>query len=146
MPDTERIETDWQTLVAAKAAYSVGLFDKGLSRVFAYQGRRYTTTTVAYSTVNHDQEAWLYEIVSLADYHGDVPVSRTEPLRKHAYPGLIVKVENTEEEVVVTDRRLFLRSQEPEDERQANLKVFLQSGNAGSKKNGAALPGQLTLL
>lgn len=59
MPDTERIETDWQTLVAAKAAYSVSLFDKGLCRVFAYEGRRYTTTTVAYSTVTHDQEAWL---------------------------------------------------------------------------------------
>lgn len=146
MPDTERIETDWQTLVAAKAAYSVSLFDKGLCRVFAYEGRRYTTTTVAYSTVTHDQEAWLYEIVSLADYYGDVPANRTEPLRKHAYPGLIVKVENTEEEVVVTDRRLFLRAQEPEDERQANLKAFLQSGNTGSKKKGTPLPGQLTLL
>ncbi len=146
MPDTDRIETDWQTLVAAKAAYSVSLFEKGLCRVFAYEGRRYTTTTIAYSTETYYQEAWLYEVVSLADYHGDVMASRTEPLRKHAYPGLIVKVENSEEEVVVTGRQLFLRAEEPEDERQANLKAFLQSGNAGSKNKDKALPGQLTLL
>lgn len=146
MADAAHIETDWQTLVAAKAAYSVSLFEKGLCRVFTYQGRRYTTTTIAYSTVTNLQEAWLFEVVPLADYHGDEPASRIEPLRKHAYPGLIVKVENTEEEVVVTNRRLFLRAEEPEDERQSNLKAFLQSGNAGSKKNGEALPGQLTLL
>ncbi len=146
MPDTDHLETDWQTLVAAKAAYSVSLFEKGLCRVFAYEGRRYTTTTIAYSTETHFQEAWLYEVVSLADYHGDVLASRTEPLRKHAYPGLIVKVENSEEEVVVTSQRLFLRAEEPEDERQANLQAFLQSGIAGSKKKDVALPGQLTLL
>ncbi len=146
MPDTDRIETDWQTLVAAKSAYSVSLLEKGRCRVFTYDGRFYTTTTIAYSMETHFQGAWLYEVVSLADYRGDVPASRTEPLRKHAYPGLIVKVENTEEEVVVTGRRLFLRAEEPEDERQAYLQAFLQSGNAGSKKKDAALPGQLTLL
>jgi hypothetical protein len=130
---------------ATKAAYSGSLFKKGLCRVFAYQGRRYTTTTIAYSTVTNFQEAWLYEVVPLADYHGDEAANPTEPLRKHAYPGLIVRVENTEEELV-TSRRLFLHGDEPEDERQSNLKAFLQPGNAESKKNGDALPGQLTLL
>ncbi len=60
MPDADHIETDWQTLVAAKAAYSVSLFEKGLCRVFAYEGRRYTTTTKwkhIWSLFKHSRDA-----------------------------------------------------------------------------------------
>ncbi len=117
MMDCQRIDTNWATLLMARGAYSVPSFEKGQCRVFEYEGRRYTTTTMAYAVEALTQEAWCYEVVSIEEYADDIPADRLEPLRRHAYPGLIVKIEGTEAEVVITSHRLYLKAEEPNEER-----------------------------
>ncbi len=58
----------------------------------------------------------MLEVVPLNEYAGEIPADRIEPLRRHSYPGLIVKIEGTEEEVVITSYLLFLKADEPEED------------------------------
>jgi hypothetical protein len=150
MIDSSHMVTNWPTLLVARSAYSVPLIDKGQCRVFEYDGRCYTTTTMAYAIDAHTQEAWCYEVVPLKKYTGDVPADRLEPLRRHTYPGLIVKIEGTEEEVVITGLRLYLKAEEPEEERQAKLLMVSSPGKKNERNKTAAqtipVDGQLPLL
>lgn len=147
MAESLHIDTDWPTLVTAREAYSVPLFEKGLCKVFDHKGKRYTTASMAFAIEENTQEARCYEVVPLNEYAGEIPADRIEPLRRHSYPGLIVKIEGTEEEVVITSNLLFLKANEPEEERQATLLAYFQSNKKG-KKSGAGAPatGQLSLL
>ncbi len=147
MAENLHIDTDWPTLVAARQAYSVPLFEKGLCKVFGYEGKRYTTASMAFAVEENTQEARCYEVVPLSEYEGKPAADRIEPLRRHSYPGLIVKIEGTEEEVVITNYLLFLKADEPEEERQIKLLTCFQSSKNG-KKSGTGVPvsGQLSLL
>ncbi len=147
MAENLHIDTDWPALVAAREAYSVPLFEKGLCKVFGYEGKHYTTASVAFAVEENTQEARCYEVVSLSEYAGEIPADRIDPLRRHLYPGLIVMIEGTEEEVLITSHLLFLKADEPEEERQATLLAYFQS-NKNGKKSGAGAPatGQLSLL
>lgn len=145
----ERIEISWDDFLAAKGAYSVSLFDKGSCKVFDYEGRHYTTWACAYSVDTNAREAWCYEVVSPADYTGEVPIHRWDPTRRGGYPGILFIVDGTDEEVVVTNRQIFLKTDEPEEDCEAFRRQYALDNPRRNGKGGKAyLPvtGQLSLL